>query len=416
MYYARILFFAFLTDSHVKSLEEIINAIVKNKDNQRIVKNIGINKDILALFQKYINPFILNELDYKIQNINTLSNDLQLKPIERVSNAMRKFSRLSNSEIVTPELIADQIINALPKNSINRTKKILDVASKQGEFVYSVYKRFGKDIANNFYSIPTSKIAYEFTRKVYKLLELDIENIDKNYTSYHLVENDSQIKNNYVMINGTYMKFDVIVGNPPYQKNIGSLNNKSLSKQLYPDFITLLINLQPDYLSLITPSRWFTADAQDSSFVRLRDFIRDNNHISTIVNYLNSSDVFEGINLSGGVNYFLYDKKYTGEVTFKEISNGNSSIVKRPLFENGLSVVLPMNNMIGVLKKVTTKDFRSMQDITTGRNPFGIPATEPELNKVTSSVKNKNQPIVILCAYEEYKFISRGNLKKCRIS
>jgi hypothetical protein len=265
MYYARILFFAFLTDSHVKSLEEIINAIVKNKDNQRIVKNIGINKDILALFQKYINPFILNELDYKIQNINTLSNDLQLKPIERVSNAMRKFSRLSNSEIVTPELIADQIINALPKNSINRTKKILDVASKQGEFVYSVYKRFGKDIANNFYSIPTSKIAYEFTRKVYKLLELDIENIDKNYTSYHLVENDSQIKNNYVMINGTYMKFDVIVGNPPYQKNIGSLNNKSLSKQLYPDFITLLINLQPDYLSLITPSRWFTADAQDIS-------------------------------------------------------------------------------------------------------------------------------------------------------
>lgn len=55
---------------------------------------------------------------------------------------------------------------------------LLDIASKQGEFVYAVYKRFGKEVASNFYSIPTSKIAYEFTRKVYSLLELDINLIE----------------------------------------------------------------------------------------------------------------------------------------------------------------------------------------------------------------------------------------------
>lgn len=412
MYYAKILFFALLTDSRVVSLKEVIHAIESDKNNLRIISNIGISKNILILFQKHINPFVLSELDYKIQNINSLANDSSLRPVERVSNAMKKFSRLSDSEIITPEFIADKIIGALPEKAINKSVRLLDIASKQGEFVYSIYKKFGKDVANNFYSIPTSKTAYEFTRKVYQLLELDIDKIEKTYTSYQLIEDSKLIQGENVTINNNHMKFDVIVGNPPYQKNIGSLSNKSLSKQLYPDFITLTINLQPDYLSLITPSRWFTADAQDSSFVRLRDFIRENNHISNIVNYLNSSDVFEGINLAGGVNHFLYEKKYTGDVTFKEISGGNSNIVKRPLFENGLNVVLPMNNMISVLKKVTTKDFRSMQNIATGRNPFGIPATESELSRVTSLVKNKAQSVTVLCAYEEYKFISSQEITK----
>ena len=88
--------------------------------------------------------------------------------MERASNAMKKFSRLSDSEIVTPEIVTERIINSLPDNAITNTTLILDIASKQGEFVYAVYKKFGKEAASNFYSIPTSKIAYEFTRKVYK--------------------------------------------------------------------------------------------------------------------------------------------------------------------------------------------------------------------------------------------------------
>ena len=69
MYYARILFFAFLTDSQVKSLQEIIDSLDYNIDNSRILSNISIDIEVLQLFQQHINPFILRELDYKIQNI-----------------------------------------------------------------------------------------------------------------------------------------------------------------------------------------------------------------------------------------------------------------------------------------------------------------------------------------------------------
>ena len=167
MYYARLLFFSFLTDSKVKSLEEIIKAINDDQNNLRIATHLNLETEVLALFQKHINPFVLSELDYKIQNINSLANDNFIPAIERASIAMKKFSRLSDSEVVTPEIVTDMMISSLPENSIQNSTRLLDIASKQGEFVYAIYKKYGKEVSNNFYSIPTSKIAYEFTRKVY---------------------------------------------------------------------------------------------------------------------------------------------------------------------------------------------------------------------------------------------------------
>ena len=119
MYYARLLFFSFLTDSKVKSLEEIIKAINDDPNNLRIATHLNLDTEVLALFQKHINPFVLSELDYKIQNINSLANDTSIPAIERASNAMKKFSRLSDSEIVTPEIVAEKIIESLPEDTIN---------------------------------------------------------------------------------------------------------------------------------------------------------------------------------------------------------------------------------------------------------------------------------------------------------
>src|SRR5690606_36993528 len=145
MYYARILFFSFLTDSTVKSLHEIIDAINNDENNKQTATNLNLEVNILSLFQEYINPFVLSELDYKIYNINFLANDTTISPIERASNAMKKFSRLSVSEIVTPEIVTDKMMNSLPADAINESTLLLDIASKQGEFVYATYKKFGKE-------------------------------------------------------------------------------------------------------------------------------------------------------------------------------------------------------------------------------------------------------------------------------
>jgi len=300
MYYARILFFAFLTDSRVKSLQETINHIKDNADNLRIASNLSLEITILDLFQKHINPFILSELDYKIHNINSLANDSAISPIERASNAMKKFSRLSDSEIVTPEIVTDKIISGLPAKAVDKNTMLLDIASKQGEFVYAVYKKFGKDVANNFYSIPTSKIAYEFTRKVYNLLELDMKLIEENFTSYDLIKENDLIEADAIKINDKIMRFDVIIGNPPYQKS-----GKARDEPIYQHFYDLAKNLSDQYI-LISPAR-FLFNAGQTTKVWNEKMLSDK-HLKVALYVQDSSKLFPNTDITGGLTIIYRNK------------------------------------------------------------------------------------------------------------
>lgn len=372
MYYARILFFAFLTDSRVKSLQEIINQISGDINNLRIATNLDLKKNILSSFQENINPFILSELDYKIHNINSLANDLKITPIDRASNAMKKFRRLSDSEIVTPEFVTEKIINALPPNSIGVSTLMVDIAAKQGEFVYAVCKKFGKDVANNFYSIPTSKIAYEFTRKVYKLLELDIDKIEKIYTSYQLIQDTNLIQGENVTINDINMKFDVIVGNPPYQQHDGGA--QASAKPIYNEFVAIAKKLNPNYISIIMPTRWYAGGKGLDVF---RDEMLNDTHIVELHDFLKPDLVFKGVNLRGGVCYFLWDKNYnntkkpTKVFTYKndlnpEISNRNLKTKDSDIFIRhnvGVSIIDKVNNHL---------KFESMAKHVSAAKAFGF--------------------------------------------
>ncbi len=303
MYYARILFFAFLTDSKVKSLQDIIHHIEGDADNLRIASNLELNVKILELFQQHLQPFILSNLDYKIQNINGLANDTAIAPIERASNAMKKFARLSESEVVTPEIITDKMINALPAEAFEKGTLFLDIASKQGEFVYAVFKKYGKEVANNFYSIPTSRIAYEFTRKVYNLLELDMELlIEQKYTSYDLIKENDFIKNDTLKINAKVLKFGVIVGNPPYQDS----KEKTSDAPIYHLFMDMAYELSERAI-LITPGRFlFNAGKTPNSW---NEKMLNDKHLKVISYDNKSSDVFSDVGFKGGVAITYRDKK-----------------------------------------------------------------------------------------------------------
>ena len=187
-YYAQILFYAFLTETPVSSLEELIASISQCADNKRIARNVGLQASILRIIQTESNPFVLRALDYKIANINTLMSDTTLTPSERVAVAMKKFGRLSSSEIVTPQAVALEMIDALDEGVITRDTRILDIASKQGEFTRALVSRFGMAVGRNVYALPTSTVSYEFTLKVYRLLGLDTDHVISDFTTYDLID------------------------------------------------------------------------------------------------------------------------------------------------------------------------------------------------------------------------------------
>jgi Eco57I restriction-modification methylase len=289
-------------------LQEIIVSINSDENNTRIASNLDLNKEILVLLHDAINPFTLSILDYKIQNINSLANDCSLQPISRASNAMKKFSRLSESEIVTPEKITDEMISILPDGAVTNSTILLDIAAKQGEFVYAAYKKHGKAVADNFYSIPTSKIAYEFTRKVYTLLELDVSHIMVDYTSYDLLEENNIIENDKIKIGDKYMKFDVIVGNPPYQVSDGGAQVSA--KPIYHKFTQFSKGLNPQFISMIMPTRWYAGGKGLDEF---RDEMLNDNKISVLHDFLNPEQVFPNTNIRGGICNFLWEKNYNNE-------------------------------------------------------------------------------------------------------
>lgn len=325
-YYARILFYSFLSDSSLNSLESIINSS-DDENNNRILNNLGLNIEILKIIFKNIDPFILSQLDYKIQNINDLSKDDTLSEIERSFVAIRKFNKLSEAEIITPQNICDEIYNSINLNKIrdciDNDGIILDIASKEGEFALSLFRLMNgkvnlEKLKNCIYSIPTSSVAYEFTRKIYKILGFNINNIASCFNVYDLINwletnnfnfsalnelicqdkefSAIELDNNLFFKKGVEnMKFSYIVGNPPYQANI---ENRGEQPPLYHIFYDYASNLS-DVVTLITPARFlFDAGKTPSEWNKK---MLNNPHFKVIHYIPDSNDVFDNVELKGGV-------------------------------------------------------------------------------------------------------------------
>ena len=187
------------------------------------------------------------------------------------------------------------------------------------------------------------------------------------------------------------MKFDFVIGNPPYQEEISEdKSNSSLAKQLFPLFVYEAVKSSKNCVSLITPARWFAGDAQDKSFKKLRDFFRENNHISRIVFYPNDKEVFKNVEVKGGVCYFLYKCDYSGDMLFTTIENGKINKISRPLFEDGLEVVITDQIKISVLMKIKNLTSDYLTKITKGRNAFGIIGKEDVVLDISSEEKFDN--------------------------
>lgn len=440
-YYARILLFAFITKDTVISLADII-AKSTTEYNARTIKNLGLNVEVLSLLNQRTNKFVLSDLDYKIQNLNKLSNDDSLSPAEKASVAINKFGKLGDAIVVTPSNICDDMVSLIPDDTYTalsqKNGKVLDIAGTAGEYAVALYKKMralgiSEDVVkNSIYTIPKSSVCYELTRKLYEMLGLNVVNIAKEFVATDLLEVKNGNNIDYDKIKALLtqnkpfdtikltdtltegendmIKFEAVVGNPPYQEVISSnKSNKSLSKQLFPFFIKMTIMLNSTYVALITPSRWFTGDAQDGSFIKLRDFIKSNNHIKTIKNYPIASNVFPDVFIAGGVNYYLYDKNYSGKVDFSVCTDNKIVTQIRNLFEEGLDIIVSSSENYAMIQKLRDSKFVSLTTITKGRDAFGI--TGKNANNI-SSVSAFENAYELRCAYEEIRYVSKDKITK----
>lgn len=420
-YYARILFFAVLTRNSVSSLEDIIN-VISDEDNERIAHHLELDKNILILLNKTIDIFVLRQLDYKIQNINNLSNDDSITEIERATIAINKFDKLSDSEVITPQKTCKDMLEMIGKNNlieiINSNGKILDIASKEAEFILALVNILNENniswdkYKNNIYSIPTSGVAYEFTRKIYEILKLNINNISEKFTSYDLLNvkkdddldydkiinyltqkqnfSDIELEDNLFSKEGDErMNFDIIVGNPPYQESDGGAG--ASARPIYNYFVNISKKLNPKYVSLIIPSRWYVGGKGLDDF--RKDMVNDI-HIKELHDCLTPDDIFPNTNNRGGICYWLWDKDYNNEKNLvKVFTHSNNAVIdeiSRPLKFYNEDIFIRDSKAKSILDKVMTNDFKSFSEIVSSRKPFGLDGNFAKGNNVTTEKTTEN--------------------------
>ena len=222
-------------------------------------------------------------------------------------------------------------------------------------------------------------------------------------------------KASYWKKGGGKMEFDAVVGNPPYQKSGGSGGTNDAP--IYQHFVTAAERLEPKYISLIMPSRWFSGGRENL----LADFRRDmltNPGIRKMFAYVNPRDIFPDVEIKGGLCYYLYDANHTGDCEYTLIKDGERRTSRRNLSEFDVLIREPL--LANIVSKVMAENPDTVDAIISGDTPFGIPTNVfTNSRKVMNVYDSPSKGHDTLLFYLEKGnratgYIDRGTIKKHR--
>ena len=167
------------------------------------------------------------------------------------------------------------------------------------------------------------------------------------------------------------MKFDVIIGNPPYQLSDGGGTGDS-AKPLYHLFIQQAIKLTPQYIIMIVPSRWMKGGKGLTSF---REEMMRDTRIKVIYDFEDAKECFSGLHIDGGVCYFLWDKSYNGKVEYHYKSLDGTNMVSHRYLKTDISdtVIRDVRQTTIIEKAASQSPYRFSSEVY-ARNPYGINA------------------------------------------
>jgi len=328
------------------------------------------------------------------------------------------LANLSSDEVFTPPKLVNEMLDTLPQELFeSKETTFLDPVCKTGVFLREIAKRLDKGLQKEIPDIQ-ERIDHIFTKQLFGIAITEITALlsrrsvyctKKADGKYSVCQNFDNSEGNILFnrINHTWgkgrciycgaskknykrgpdlethayefihttrpeeifnMKFDVIIGNPPYQLNDGGGTGSS-AKPIYNMFIEQAMKLNPRYLCMIVPSRWYSGGKGLDSF---RSEMLGDKRIRKLIDFEDSRDCFPGVDIAGGVCYFLWDRYNKGICEITSFRNGKSVVSERYLdeFDN----FIRDNISVDIIKKVIKRDSKYLDSIVSSRMPFGITA------------------------------------------
>jgi len=199
--------------------------------------------------------------------------------------------------------------------------------------------------------------------------------------AYAFIHTDN-IKARVAELFGDDMQFDVIIGNPPYQLDDGGFGKSAAP--IYQKFVAQAKTLEPRYLAMVIPARWFAGGKGLDEF---REAMLKDDRLRSMDDYLSAADVFPGVGLKGGVCYFLWNRDQPGQCDVRtHFKDWPVSAATRPLMENGADVFIRFNEGLSILKKVVSVETGQTQSLllpeiqrfdrlVSSRKPFALETT-----------------------------------------
>lgn len=348
------------------------------------------------------------------------------------------LANLSNDEVFTPPGLANQMLDMLPQELFRSPDtKFLDPCTKSGVFLREIAKRLIEGLADKMpdlqeridhimhhqlYGLSITRLTSLMSRRSlycskdasgkYSISQFDNEDGNIRFSEIkHSWQNgkcrycgasqdvydrgDDLESHAYEFIHTDNpktlfknMTFDVIIGNPPYQMSTaGSV--ESQATPIYHKFVEQSIKLSPRYLCMITPARWLNGGFGLDNF---RNKMLTDGRIKIMHDYLDSQECFPGVDISGGICFFLWEKNHKGDSLVYTHRNGNFNYIKRPLLEGGLSTFVRENDAVSILKKVWKDKVDSFEAIVSPRDPFGLNYYENKREIMFKKIEDKPFP------------------------
>ena len=324
------------------------------------------------------------------------------------------LANLSNDEVFTPPSVVNKMLGLLPQELFESpATTFLDPAAKSGVFLREITKRLIVGLEKKIPDLQ-ERVDHILHKQVFGIATTELTSLVSRRSLYcskypnckYSVSKFDTVEGNiryralrHTFVNGRCkwcgasasqfdrdesleshayefihilkpqeifnMKFDVIIGNPPYQMADGG--NGVSAKPIYNLFVEQAKNMNPRYLVMIIPARWYSGG---KGLDRFRDDMLADKRIKELHDFVNSKDCFDGLSVSGGICYFLWDKDYKGKCMFNSVNAGVSSSSMRTL--NEFPIFVRYNEAVSVIYKVKSNQENTIVSIVSSRNPFGI--------------------------------------------
>ncbi|MCX7883703.1 MAG: Eco57I restriction-modification methylase domain-containing protein [Caloramator sp.] len=420
----------------------------------------GVTKEMFKDFIKYYDKEVFIAAGKKIRNIVKSADELS--PLERIKKIAQLFSCFKNPDketVLTPWRVVNMHMgDCLGGYSFyddnydmpidepryiehgevtldtlgNKDSKILEINSKTGLYplyaAYSIFrskcasyskedltfeleeKLWNETVEKNIFVICKTPMAKSITKRTLtgfkdvssnlKYFD-DIIDIMKNKPQEFV---DKVLCPSYWNVEGVErMKFDAVVGNPPYQISDGGYGDSA--KPIYNLFIDQAKALNPKYLSMIIPARWYSGGKGLDSF--RKNMLKDD-QLNIIHDFPETSDCFSNVNIRGGICYFLWVKdKHDDCTVYNHQNNRIVSVLKRPLLEKNAETFIRYNKAITILRKVQAFQEPTMDKLVSSRKPFGL-AT----NFKNFSVNKTKEKDIYLYRFGNNGYISINEISK----